>query len=70
MIQIPSELQFLGIYLPPFFLVCLFGLFATVAITQILNWTGLSRFFWHPPLAFAAMWVATSSLIGLVMISP
>jgi len=70
MIQIPSELQLLGIYVPPLFLVCLLGLFATVAITQVLNWTGLSRLFWHPPLAFVAMWVATSSLIGLVVIAP
>jgi hypothetical protein len=67
MFQTPSEVQILGIYVPPFFLVCLFGLLCTLAITQVLNWTGLSRWFWHPPLAFVAMWVLASSLIGLAM---
>ena len=70
MFQTPSESQLLGIYLPPFFLVCVFGLLCTVVITQILNRTGLSRWFWHPPLAFVAMWVLASSLIGLVIIAP
>jgi hypothetical protein len=70
MFLIPSEVQFLGIYLPPFFLVCLFGLVCAVVITQFLNWMGLSRLFWHPPLAFVAIWVLASSLIGLAMIAP
>ncbi len=70
MFQTPSEVQLLGIYLPPFLLVCLFGLLGSMAITQVLNWTGLSRLFWHPPLAFVAMWVLASSVIGLVMIAP
>lgn len=70
MFQTPSEIQLLGIYLPPFFLVCVFGLLCTVVITQILNRTGLSRWFWHPPLAFVAMWVLASSLIGIVIIAP
>jgi hypothetical protein len=70
MFQTPAEVQLLGIYLPPFFLVCLFGLLGTVAITQVLNWTGLSRLFWHPPLAFLAMWVLASSVIGLAIIAP
>jgi hypothetical protein len=70
MFRVPSEVQLLGIYLPPFLLVCLFGLLCTVAITQLLNRTGLSRWFWHPPLAFVAMWVLATSLIGLVMFAP
>jgi hypothetical protein len=70
MFQTPSEVQLLGIYLPPFFLVCLFGLLSTVAVTQVLNRTGLSRLFWHPPLAFLAMWVLASSVIGLAIIAP
>ena len=70
MFQTPSEVQLFGVYLPPFFLVCLFGLLSTLAITQVLNWTGLSGLFWHPPLAFVAMWVLASSLIGMVLIAP
>ena len=70
MFQIPAEMQLLGIYLPPFFLVCMFGLACAVAITQVLNWMGLSRWFWHPPLAFVAIWALASSLIGLAIIAP
>jgi hypothetical protein len=69
MFQTPSEIQMLGIYVPPFFLVCTFGLLLTLAVTQLLNWTGLSRLFWHPPLAFVALWVLASSLIGLLWIA-
>jgi hypothetical protein len=70
MFEAPAEIQLLGIYLPPLFLVCLLGLIFAVATTQVLNWTGLSRLFWHPPLAFFAVWVLASSLIGLVAIAP
>ena len=70
MFHTPSELQLLGVYLPPFFLVCVFGLLATLLITQLLNWVGISRFFWHPPLAFVAMWVLSSALIGISLIAP
>ncbi len=63
-------MQLLGVYLPPFFLVCLLGLLCAVGISQVLNRTGLSRLFWHPPLAFVAMWVLASSLIGLAIIAP
>ena len=70
MFRTPCEVQVLGIYLPPFFLVCLLGLICAVAVNQILNWTGLRRWLWHPPLAFVAIWVLASSLIGLVFIAP
>jgi hypothetical protein len=70
MFQVPSEVQMLGIYLPPFVLVCMFGLAISIAVTQFLNWTGLSRMFWHPPLAFVGLWVLASSLIGLLWIAP
>ena len=70
MLQAPSEVQLFGIYVPPFFLVCLLGLICAVVASQILNSTGLSRLFWHPPLAFFALWVLASSLIGLVAIAP
>jgi hypothetical protein len=70
MLRIPSELQLLGVYLPPFFLVCLLGLLCAAATTEVLNRTGFSRLFWHPPLAFVALWVLASSLIGLALIAP
>ena len=70
MFQTPSEVQLLGIYLPPFFLVCMLGLLFSLVVAQLLNWTGLSRMFWHPPLAFLGLWVLASSLIGLLWIVP
>ena len=66
MFATPSEIQLFGVYVPPSFLVCLFGLLCALGITQLLNWSGLSRWFWHPPLAFVAVWVLASSVIGLV----
>ena len=70
MFQNPAELQLFGVYLPPFFLVCLLGFGCAVATSRMLNRTGLSRLFWHPPLAFFALWVLASSVIGLVLIAP
>ena len=70
MFQTPAEFQLFGVYLPPLFLVCLLGLLCTVTAARTLNRTGLSRIFWHPPLAFFAMWVLASSLISLVLITP
>ena len=67
MFHTPSEVQLLGIYLPPLFLVLFLGLMSAVGVSQLLNWTGLSRWFWHPPLAFFAMWVLASSLMGLAI---
>ena len=66
----PAEIQLLGIYFPPLFLVCLLGLMCAVAAAQSLNRSSWSRFFWHPPLAFFALWVLASALISLVLIAP
>ena len=70
MFRIPAELNLLGIYFPPFLLICLLGLMLSVVITTALNKTGLSRLFWHPPLAFFAIWVLVSAMIGHLWISP
>ena len=70
MFDTPAELQFLGLYLPPAFLVCTVGLLIAVAVTQLLNWSGLSRLFWHPPLAFVGLWVLAASLVGLLVMTP
>ena len=70
MLRTPAEIDFLGIYLPPIFTVCLLGFLSALAVAQLLNWSGASRFFWHPPLAFVATWVLASSMIGLWLIAP
>ena len=67
---IPSEMSVDGVYLPPALLVALLGLIAATVVAKMLNRTRLSRFFWHPPLAFLAMWLLLSALIGLWLVAP
>jgi uncharacterized integral membrane protein len=67
---VPSEVQILGVYFPPLFVAIVIGLLCAVVVAQLLNQTGLSRFFWHPPLANAALWLLASALIGLFIIAP
>ena len=67
---VPSEVSFDWIYFPPFFFTVVFGYLCAYGVTRILNVTGLSRFFWHPGLAFVAFWVLLTSVIGLVFIPP
>jgi len=68
--QIPSEVSFQWIYFPPFFFTLVFGFVSALGVAWLLNRTGLSRFFWHPGLAFVACWVLMTSLIGLFVIAP
>jgi hypothetical protein len=66
----PSELTIAGIYFPPALVVALLGLIAAWGAGKVLNRTRLARFFWYPPLAFVAMWVLFSALIGLLFLAP
>jgi hypothetical protein len=68
--RIPSEISFEWIYFPPFFFTVVFGFVCALGVAKLLNVTGLSRFFWHPGLAFVASWVLMTSLIGLFLIPP
>ncbi len=67
---VPSEIQLLGIYFPPLFVAIVAGLVCAIVVARLLNLTGLSRFFWHPPLANAALWLLATALIGLLVIAP
>jgi len=67
---VPSEVQILGLYFPPLFVAIIAGLLCAMLATQLLNRTGLSRFFWHPPLANAALWLLAAALIALFIIAP
>ena len=67
---VPSEVQILGMYFPPLFVAIVAGLLGAIVVARLLNRTGLSRFFWHPPLAFAAMWLLATALTGLFIITP
>ena len=67
---VPSETQILGTYLPPLFVTIVAGLVCAMVVAKLLNLTGLSRFFWHPPLARAALWLLATGLFGLFIIAP
>ena len=66
----PSEVQILGLYFPPLFVAIVAGLVCATLIARLLNQIGLSRFFWHPPLANAALWLLATALIALFVIAP
>jgi hypothetical protein len=68
--RIPAELPFESVYFPPFFFTVGMGFVCAWLIAKLLNLTGVSRFFWHPPLAFLALWVLMSSVLGLTIIPP
>jgi hypothetical protein len=68
--QIPSEVSFQWVYFPPFFFTVVFGFICALGVARLLNFTGLSRFVWHPGLAFVACWVLLTSFIGLFVIRP
>jgi hypothetical protein len=66
----PSEIQILGLYFPPLFVAIVAGLVVATLVAKLLNQSGLSRFFWHPPLANAALWLLATGLVGLFIITP
>ena len=66
----PAEVSIGFAYLPPLLVVLVSGVLAALVVATILNRTGLSRFFWHPPLAFLALSVLMSSLVALFVILP
>jgi hypothetical protein len=37
---------------------------------RLLNLTRLSRFFWNPPLACAALWLLATALICVFFVTP
>jgi hypothetical protein len=70
MAHTPTDISLVYLYLPPFFLDLLAGVVLAWAIGRLLNRTGLSRFVWHPPLAFLALTVLMTSLVGLLVLPP
>jgi hypothetical protein len=67
---VPHEVSLGWIYLPPVIFVVLLGIAGGVLVGRILNRTGLSRYFWHPPLAMLAFSAILSALIGLFVLAP
>ncbi|MHC4973082.1 MAG: DUF1656 domain-containing protein [Planctomycetota bacterium] len=67
---VPSEVSWGWIYLPPVLFVVALGAVGAWILTRILNRTGLSRYFWHPPLAMLGLAALLSALIGLFVLAP
>ena len=68
--RIPKEISLESIYFAPFLFTVLGGLVCAFAILRLLNATGWIRFFWHPGLAFLALWALATSVIGLTLLPP
>ncbi len=68
--QVPSEISWDWVYLPPFLFTVVLGYLCTLALTRLLNATRLSRYFWHSGLAFLAIWVLSTSIMGLWFVPP
>jgi hypothetical protein len=68
--DIPAAVSLGFFFVPPIFVEMAVGLLLAWLVARILNRTGLSRFFWHPPLAFLALVVLMSSLVGILVLPP
>jgi hypothetical protein len=68
--KIPAELPLQAVYFPPFFFTVALGFLCAWLLAKLLNKLGVSKLFWHPGLAFLALWVLTTSLLGLTILPP
>ena len=66
----PAAVSLGFFFVPPIFIDVAVGLLLAWLIARLLNRTGLSRFFWHPPLAFLGFVVLMSSLVGILVLPP
>ena len=62
------ELRFIDLLFPWIVAVGIFGFLTAWLVIAILEWSDLSRYFWHLPLAFLALVVLFSSLIGMLLL--
>ncbi len=65
---IPHEFTIGGVYFPPLLIAALLGVAAAAMTVHALNRYRLSRFFFYPPLVFAALAVIYTGLIGTFFI--
>ena len=65
---IPSEVAIAGVYFPPLLLASILGTLAAAFIARALNYFGLSRYVWHPPLFFVALAIICTGLVGVFLI--
>jgi hypothetical protein len=68
--EIPAAVSLGFFFVPPIFVDMAAGLLLAWLIARILNRTGLSRYFWHPPLAFLGLVFLMSSIVGILVLPP
>ncbi len=66
--MIPKEISFGWIFFPPMFIATVLGLTGAILISIMTRILGISRWFWHPTLAFLALTVLLSALIGIFFV--
>jgi len=68
MSYVPHEFTIGGVYFPPLLMASLLGVTAAAMTAMLLNRYRLSRYFFYPPLVFAALAVIYTGLIGTFII--
>ncbi|MEM7025206.1 MAG: DUF1656 domain-containing protein [Pseudomonadota bacterium] len=66
----PAAVSLGFFFVPPIFIDMALGLLLAYLAARYLNRTGLSRYFWHTPLAFLGLFVLMSSLVGIFVLTP
>jgi hypothetical protein len=66
--NMPVEIAIGGVYMPPMLIAGLLGTLAAVATARLLNRYRLSRYLFYPPLAFVALMIIFTVLIGTFLI--
>ena len=65
---IPKEVAIGGVYFPPLLIAGFIGVTATILTAMVLNRYRLSRYFFYPPLVFAALAIFYTVIIGTFII--
>ncbi len=63
--NLPNIIVIGGLYFPPLFFVCIVAIAFAIAITWVMNETGVSRFIWYPALFFVMLVLSIGGLISL-----
>ena len=66
----PHEISFGWVYFPPLLFALVFGVLVAWFVGGVLNRSGLSRYFWRPPIAFLGFIVIAASLFSLFIMAP
>lgn len=65
--QIPHEIAFGGVYMPPLLVASLIGAIAASFTAKLLNRYRLSKYFFYPPLVFVALLIIYTIFIDILL---